>query len=239
MIFLPSEPWVLPIAIDEQRVNYEHRDGCLFERVCAPHHDVRIELAARGFAFRDKPQRRVLREILHESTGLLAVTPRLNNAVRAAVAEIVLLSAPPAYDISHSEPRWPHTIFISVPTRPSEVSALRATENIIHEAMHLQLTMLEHAAPLIVDRTATMASPWRKEPRQFQGVMHGFYVFRCIAAFFSALAVSGHLNTEGIDHVRKRREQITEELSRLDYDRLAKGMTPVGRDFLAALICVS
>lgn len=237
MIILLSEPWVLPIAIDEQRVNYEHRDGWLFERVCAPHHDVRIELAARGFVFRDKPQRRVLREILHDSAGLLAVTPRLDNAVRAAVAEIVLLSALPAYDISHSEPRWPHTIFISVPGRLGQVGVLRAVENIVHEAMHLQLTILEQADPLIADCVTKMASPWRKEPRHFKGVLHGFYVFRCIAAFFSALAVSGHLNTEGIDHVRKRREQITEELSRLDYDRLAKGMTPVGREFLAALVC--
>lgn len=239
MIFLPSEPWVLPIAIDETRGVHKNREGWLFDRVCAPHHDVRIELVARGFVFRDKPQQRVLREILHDSAGLLALTPRLNGAVRAAVSEIVLLRARPAFDISHSEPRWPHTIFISVPSRLSEVGALRAVENIIHEAMHLQLTIWERAAPLILDHTSKMASPWRKEPRHFQGVMHGFYVFRCIDAFFYALAESGYLDMEGIAHVRKRREQITEELSGIDYDQLAKGMTPVGRDFLATFIRIS
>ena len=237
MNFSASEPWVLPIA-SEQQVIHEQGNDWLFDRMCGPSPDIRTELAARGFVFRDRPQRRILRELLRDAGGLMAITPRLKIAVESSVGKIILLGAPPAFDISHSEPRWPHTIFISVPGRPSEVSALRAAENIIHEAMHLQLTILERAGPLIADRAATMASPWRKEPRNFQGVMHGFYVFRCIAAFFSALSVSGHLNTEGIDHVRKRREQITEELSRLDYDQLAQGMTPVGRDFLAALICV-
>jgi len=237
MIFLPSEPWVLPIAIDQQRANYEHRDGWLFDRVCAPQHDVRIELAARGFVFRDKLQRRVLREILHDSAGLLAVTPPLNNAVRAVIAEIVLLKARPAFDISHSEPRWPQTIFISVPGRLGQVGALRAVENIVHEAMHLQLTILEQANPLIADGVTKMASPWRKEPRYLQGVLHGFYVFRCIDVFFSLLSLSGLLNEEGAHHVARRRAQIAVELSRLDYDRLAHGMTKTGRLFLAALAC--
>lgn len=233
----PLEPWVLPIA-GEQQVSYEQGDGWLFERVCAPSPDVRAELADRGFVFRDKPQRRLLRAVLHDAGDLLAITPRLKIAVESAVGEIVLLRAPPAFDISHSEPRWPDTIFISVPGRANQVSALRAAENIVHEAMHLQLTILEQADPLIADGIAKMASPWRKEPRQLQGVMHGFYVFHCISAFFSALSLNGFLNAEGIEHVRKRCAQIAEELSRLDYDRLAQGMTPKGRAFLAAFMRV-
>jgi HEXXH motif-containing protein len=105
----------------------------------------------------------------------------------------------------------------------------------VHEAMHLQLTILERAHPLVADSRAKMASPWREEPRHLQGVLHGYYVFRCIAAFFSASSLSGVLDVEGAGHVARRRAQIAEELSRLDLDRLARGMTPKGQAFLAAL----
>lgn len=232
--FPPEEPWVLPLA-GELPINSADNDGWLFDRVCAPCADVRTELTARGFIFRDSPQRRLLRGILSEAAGFLRAAPRLEIAVRAAVAEIVLLRARPAYDISHSEPRWPQTIFISVPGQPAQVSALRAAENIVHEAMHLQLTTLERAHRLVADSRAQMVSPWREESRHLQGVLHGFYVFHCISAFFAAPRLSGILDVEGASHVARRRAQIAKELSRLDFSRLTRGMTPKGRAFLAAL----
>jgi HEXXH motif-containing protein len=161
----------------------------------------------------------------------------LETAVEAAVGELVLLRARAAFDISHSEPRWPRAIFISVPGRPGPVSALRAVENVIHEAMHLHLTTIERADSLIADETMQMASPWRQEPRHLQGVLHGFYVFRCIAAFFATPTLNSKLDAEGARHVARRRGEIASELSRLDFDRLAVGLTPRGRAFLAALAC--
>jgi HEXXH motif-containing protein len=168
-------------------------DGWLFDRLFPPKNQVRAELTARGFKFRDTPNGEALRSVLQSGARLLATTPSLELAVERSVAEIVLLDAQPDHDISHSEPRWPETIFVSMPTDGRQVSALRAPENIVHEAMHLRLTALEHFTPLIADETSRMPSPWREEPRHLQGVLHGAYVFECIGTFFGGTKLSGHL----------------------------------------------
>ena len=199
--------------------------------------EVRAELTSRGFVFRDTPQRGVLREVLNEGARLLAKVPSLETAVEAALGEVVLLRARPAFDISHSEPRWPETIFVSVPGMPGSVSALRAVENVIHEAMHLQLTIMERADLLVADETTQMVSPWRQEPRQIQGVLHGVYVFRCIAEFFATPTLVRGIDAAGARHVARRRDEIANELSQVDFDRLAVGLTPRGRAFMNALAC--
>lgn len=231
----PAEPWVLPVTGGLHVDSAPHFEW-LFDRLSAPSSDVRAELTARSFVFRDNPRRSILRRVLQEAARLLAISPRLETAIQAAVGEIILLRAHPSFDVSHSEPRWPQAIFITVPSRRSQVSALRSAENIVHEAMHLQLTILEQASPLIADGRTKMASPWRLEPRHLQGVLHGVYVFRCIAEFFAALSLRGILDSEGISYMTRRRAQIAEELSHIDFDRLASGLTRCGQVFLATLI---
>jgi HEXXH motif-containing protein len=231
----PREPWVLPIA-GETHVDFPPHFGWLFDRLRTPSPDVREELTARNFVFRDNPRRSILREVMHEAERLLAASPRLETALQAAVGQIILLRARPSFDISHSEPRWPQAIFITVPSRQTQVSALRSVENVVHEAMHLQLTVLERAIPLIADETSKMASPWRLEPRDFQGILHGVYVFRCVAEFFATSRLHEVLHYEGMRYVARRRAQIADELSGVDFDRLAFGLTRTGQDLLTALI---
>ena len=229
-----TEPWVLPIPVTPHSHGVTGIDW-LLDLVCPPRADVRKEFTERHFVFRDRPRRQSLRRILAQSAELLNVVPSLETAVWRAVDEVVLLKARPAYDISHSEPRWPRTIFVSVPTPLTQVSALRAAENVVHEAMHLQLTIFECICPLVSDADAKMTSPWRKEARHLQGVLHGFYVFRCIESFFAVLN-SGHiLEVDGTNHVRRRLVQIAEELTSIDLHRLARGMTPEGRIFLSLM----
>jgi HEXXH motif-containing protein len=204
----------------------------LFGRVLYPAPEFRTELSSRGFVFQDKFHRRVLRSVLRDAAQLLAKVPSLENAVERAVDEVVVLRASPAFDISHSEPRWPKTVFISVPGRASSVSALRAIENVIHEAMHLQLTMLEITEPLVANATTQMRSPWRKELRLIQGVLHGVYVFRCIAAFFSTAALLDEMDAMGAWHLMRRRKEIASDLGSVDYKTLAAGLTPRGKEVL-------
>jgi HEXXH motif-containing protein len=232
--YLKSAPWALT-ADNELAIDAAQDREWLYHCVCAPQASIRTELMARGFLFRDKPQRGWLRAVLADAASLLHSVPRLEIAIRTAVREIVLLGARPAYDISHSEPRWPHTIFISLPSRPCQVTSLRATESIVHEAMHLQLTRFELLYPLVANGSSRMASPWRKEPRPLQGVLHGYYVFCCIGAFFADVVLRCALDADGTRHVARRRAQIADELSRIDFDKLWHGMTPIGRAFIVAL----
>ncbi|WP_375459853.1 HEXXH motif-containing putative peptide modification protein [uncultured Enterovirga sp.] len=228
-----SEPWVLPLgrASDGQRCL---RDDWLFRRARAPTREVECELKGRGFTF--APNARVCVSNLRAAASLLATAPSLEGAVERSVGEVVLLVAPPGYDVSHSEPRWPETVFISVPGEEGQVGALRTLENVVHEAMHLQLTTFEGSSPLVADCDARMLSPWRREHRDLRGVLHGAYVFRCISAFFQCKALGEQLDAFGAKYTERRRREIADELRMVDYDHLSCGLTLAGRDFLDALL---
>src|SRR5712671_782963 len=219
-----NEPWVLPIDRDRTS-GIALDDTWLFDRLISPKNQVRVELRGRGFNFRDEQKGDAIRSVLESSARLLATTPSLEAAVERSVLEIVLLDAQSGYDVSHSEPRWPETIFVSMPTDGGQVGALRTLENIVHEAMHLRLTTLEHLTPRIAVENSRMASPWRKEPRHLQGVLHGVYVFQCISTFFGGSKLSEHLDNCGAEYVAKRRREIAKELHQVDFQRLAAGLT--------------
>lgn len=84
----------------------------------------------------------------------------------------------PGYDLSHSEPGLPFSVFVSIPAgEPSD--AMRVAESLLHEAMHLQLTLIERHAPLITGEGEAY-SPWQQCVRPIQGIVHGLYVFGAI-----------------------------------------------------------
>jgi HEXXH motif-containing protein len=170
--------------------------------------------------------------LLHEITSL-------ETAVLGCVSRIVPLLAKPDYDISHSEPRWDALVFVTIPEGEDHRVALRSLENIIHEAMHIQLTRLERRLPLIADETATMRSPWRDEPRHFRGILHGVYVFACIRKSLDHLAGHTALDESGRRYISSRVAQIGDEVSSIDLRRLSAGMTPEGRRFIERLLVMN
>ena len=113
---------------------------------------------------------------------------------------------------------------------------MRTLENIVHETMHLQLTKLEELTPLISDDVSQMSSPWRKEPRHLQGVLHGAYVFNCINKFFGQVPLGRCLDKSGAEYVARRRREIAVEFQQIDYKWLAAGLTPRGLTFLNTLL---
>lgn len=150
----------------------------------------------------------------------------LAGLVRSVTHEIHLIDAVPGYDVSHSEPCWPHRILVSVPDRHDEIGALRFAEGVIHEAMHLTLTLLEKDRPLVRSTADTMPSPWREEPRPIGGVLHGLFVFCCLHAAFRKIA--GAIDATVADHVSGRLRDIAEEVGSIDLATLSAGLTPFG-----------
>ena len=90
--------------------------------------------------------------------------------------------------------------------------------------MHLNLPNLEAERPLVDEFERLMPSPWRGEPRSFQGVLHGIYVFRCLHTYFGFLfpATSAEVAT----HVSKRIKTIAEDISELDLVLVCPGVFP-------------
>jgi HEXXH motif-containing protein len=226
---LDFEPWSL--AVTAPRVVPDN--DWLWHRVGKAAVTIVAELAPLGLRT-SLPDERA-----HEDFRLaslhLSYVPSLQAAVHAAVDEIVCLDAPRGYDISHSEPRWPATIFVSPPRDGSSVSSLRLLESIVHEAMHLQLTKLEKERPLVLDGTGRTFSPWKGESRAFQGVLHGVYVFVCIAALFDKAALFDSLDQKGAAYVVRRCSEIALELDSVDMDALTGGLTDDGRLLLSCL----
>jgi len=103
------------------------------------------------------------------------------------------------HDVSHSEPRWPHLIFVSLPP-PTHVGDLRLAEAIVHEAMHLNLSLAEGRTSLIEDDTQ-LYSPWRSTARPAGGVLHGVYVFAVLLRFFEDLDRREELSPEERRHL--------------------------------------
>lgn len=156
--------------------------------------------------------------LLDQVDGLMATLTPLVRAIHR-------LEAAPDYDISHSDPALPYSIFLSIPP-PSATAAIRLAESILHEAMHLQLSLIEGETPLVAHRHQRTWSPWLARERPAQGVLHGLYVF---AVIFEALeqveetldSAMPNINASPGDeqairnHSRQRRRQIAAEVREL------------------------
>jgi HEXXH motif-containing protein len=170
-------------------------------------------------------------EVFDHATAAINEVPDLALIVRARVNHIHALEAPPEYDISHSEPKWEDRIFVSVPERSDGIAALRLAESVIHEAMHLHLTLFEHGSPLVHDAMGEIHSPWRGAPRPFLGVLHGLFVFACLHEYFARLSLDRE--PAATRHIDRRLTEIKNEIAQIDIGGLSLGLTAVGKSLAA------
>ena len=167
---------------------------------------------------------------ISRALSLIQLVPTLAGTVDALVQSAhVLRSADPDMDVSHSDPAIPFSIFLSVPE--GKFADLRIAEAIIHEAMHLQLSLVEELVPLVVDNEIKFHSPWKHEDRPASGVVHALYVFRTIAQWLERIS---NVTTD-VRYVAQRYAQIEEEVREIDLDGLALGLTSEGRLLLERL----
>jgi len=130
-------------------------------------------------------------------------------------------------DVSYSHPDIPYTIFVSVCEDDSLVSSLRVAESIIHEAMHLKLTLIESIAPLVKpDANSLYYSPWRDENRPAQGVLHGMFVFRAILDFHERNLQNDTLISEFLE---LRIAELVTQIESVKKFHLNQDLTELGR----------
>jgi HEXXH motif-containing protein len=169
---------------------------------------------------------------LREAITVLKPIPTLLTSVAALVRSVhVLDSGDDDYDVSFSEPHMPFSIFISVPQASSIVSALRVAEAMVHEAMHLQLTLIEQVVPLVCMRSQQHYSPWRGEYRSAQGVLHGLYVFCVIDLFLYALHSLPVRDSNSVSYIKRRRSEIRDQVGCIRSFQDSDELTEIGRAF--------
>jgi len=118
-------------------------------------------------------------------------------------------------DISYSHPNIPFSIFVSVCEDQSTISNLRVAESILHESMHLKLTLIENTIPLVKPGANNLFfSPWREEQRPAGGILHGLFVFKAIFNFYSDIK-NKFKTDETLKYIKNREDQIAFEIQEL------------------------
>jgi HEXXH motif-containing protein len=172
-----------------------------------------------------------------ETVNILKNIPTLFTAVTKLVRAVHLIDAgKDDYDVSFSEPHVPFSIFVSVPKASNITNMLRLTEAIVHEAMHLQLTLIEKCVPLAHETQLRIFSPWRGEYRSIRGVLHGLYVFRVIDRFLECLLRRKSYPDKEIKYIQGRRDEIVEQINKVSTLRGHPELTLVGDCFVDRLI---
>ena len=170
-------------------------------------------------------------QTLSEALTLVAQVPSLGQSIQMLVKSIHLLRPDgPTMDTSFSEPRLPFSIFVSVPPGRIEDDVSRVAEAIVHEAMHLQLSLVERQVPLIGNSRIEIFSPWRGEIRDASGLLHALYVFRAIYDWL------GLMSAQLPRYACRRRREIEQQVREVDWPCLRPALTPAGTVLLDRLL---
>ena len=113
---------------------------------------------------------------------------------------------------------------------------LRVAESLVHEAMHLQLTLIEQATPLVHPSDESYFSPWKGTHRSPQGVLHALYVFRVIDQCLERLLALSGWSLSSADHMRHRRHEIASQVHGIKAFKDSPALTVLGTHFVRRLI---
>lgn len=176
-------------------------------------------------------------DCLQEAIDTVAHVPTLHRTV-ATLVRVCHLVKPEDddCDVSYSDPQLPFSIFVSIPSARSANDALRVAESLVHEAMHLQLTLIERATSLVHPSDATYFSPWKGTHRSPQGVLHALYVFRVIDQYFERLLALPGWSCRSMDHMRHRRREIAAQVREIETFKDSPALTGLGTRLVQRLI---
>ncbi|MFF7192924.1 HEXXH motif-containing putative peptide modification protein [Streptomyces sp. NPDC008079] len=149
---------------------------------------------------------------IQAAADVLTHIPSLAESIGSVVKVIHPIISMRDHDVSHSTPEVPFSIFVSIPEEDERDTLPRLAESIIHESMHLQLTLVDSIEPLATDDRSTGYSPWKDEDRPITGLLHGLYVF---AVIHQALGVLTNVRGEWRPYFRKRSSEIKREIATL------------------------
>ncbi|MGP7795513.1 aKG-HExxH-type peptide beta-hydroxylase [Sphingomonas sp. CLY1604] len=167
---------------------------------------------------------------------LIDRAPGAGDVVRELVWSVSTLRVDdPAYDVSHSDPDVPFSIFVGIHGQVDELSSVRLAESILHETMHLQLSLIEDEVPLVQSSHDLAFSPWQGRLRPTQGLLHGLYVFRVIQDWLTCLLESRSCGTAMAEHANRRHDQIAIECRQLVGLADSGDLTVQGRRLAKAL----
>ena len=217
--------------------------GCLVLLECLPYRAV-AELDAVGLSLHRVDESTVPADdvgILRQAWHLThAVWPELSSSIEHLVRCVHLLKASsPEVDCSFSRPDLPFSVFLSVPNHGTHARTERVAEALVHETMHLQLSLLERRIPFVEsNRPETVTfSPWRNCERNVQGVLHALYVFVIVQRLWQLAA---QRPPPGLDRrfAEERVRAVRDEVARAQLLLASPGITQEGRQLVRQLLAL-
>lgn len=201
----------------------------------------RAELEAAGVSMRDAGCSMVSASIdaLKQARRFVhAVWPELSSSIQCLVRCVHLIEAPsPELDCSYSRPDLPFSVFLSVPDHRVRARIERLTEALVHETMHLQLSLVERLIPLIEPAHAGIAvfSPWRGGERSVRGALHALYVFVVVQRLWRC---ADRRPPSGLDRrfARARVRAIRDEVREARHLAASPGLSREGRQLARNLL---
>lgn len=174
-----------------------------------------------------------------DDMGFLATLTKSLDLIRAAAPILgtvsgicrslhVVLAPDRDFDVSFSDPCLPFSAFVSCPLTGEQDRAERLAENLVHEALHLQLSLMETIEPLVVGLPdeRPVFSPWKGEGRTVLGLLHAVYVFGNLRCFWECIAAKASVSSS---FASRRTETIEHEMARALHLAETRSLTPTGR----------
>ncbi len=192
-----------------------------------------LQLSSKGVPFADKTKIEAKSlDGLAKALNVLQLVPSLAAAVGVLAKSIHILEASePGVDVSYSDPSIPFSVFLNI--SEGKFADLRTAEALVHEAMHLQLTLIERIAPIAKVDQGLHYSPWKRSKRPVTGLMHALYVFRVIDQWLTHLAQSSE---EAKEYAKKRKHEIRTEIDQLTPTSFINHLTEEGQQLLSRLL---
>lgn len=173
------------------------------------------------------------------AVDLIKLVPTLSKSVFQLVKSVHLIKLDnDAFDVSFSEPRLPFSIFVSVPKNRTKADHLRVAEAIVHEAMHLQLSLKEKLVPLTKSNRQKFYSPWKDQYRNSTGILHALYVFAVIESFYGHLELKRYHSPIDLGFMKSRRNEISLEIDRINGFARSRDLTDYGVSFTKRMLGV-
>ena len=174
--------------------------------------------------------------VLSSALDLVRNVPALLGTVAGLCRSLhVLIATGIDFDSSYSDPSLPFSIFVSCPPPTAINRVERLAENIVHEALHLQLSLVEAAEPLVLKNQddTSLFSPWKNERRTAHGILHGVYVFGNLRYFWNRVAGS---TPQYSAFAERRIEEIDRDLATVAQFPTNSALTAMGQQLAKSLL---
>ena len=176
-------------------------------------------------------------DCLTDAIELIKAVPSLSESVFTLAKSLHLIKLDDdTYDVSFSEPQLPFSIFVSIPKNRVKADSLRVAEAIVHEAMHLQLSLIEKVIPLVNSNKESFYSPWKDEHRNSTGILHALYAFRVIESFYQHLQLKQYISPLDLDFIKKRQSEILRQTIEIKEFSRSPDLTDLGLQIAKRLL---